>query len=354
MSLIDWYLSLIPGFDQLSEEEKRKYRLESTNSFLGTFISLLLVLLFYLFDLKVLSQAFLIPTITCFFNTFVSLKEKLREWVPTLGSFSFAIAFIISKINYPQVLIEIAFLPILAGLFSNPSRSLHKKVMQIGLIAGYVICALITRFRAELDFNVVNFDDSIMNILLIIEVLSLVGLIIILHNISIIQKNYEQVVKEKSNEILKLESQKHKQKILLKQRDMELLQIENEMKLKVNEKVFKGIKTILNSKRDVREPLKALFLDLQGQIEKGKQINFKHKHIEPIDSKFYDRLGNRFPDLTKSELELCAYLKLQLSNKEIAAMKNVSFNGVNVSKNRLRKKMKLDSNAALSRFLVSF
>ncbi|MEM9300360.1 MAG: LuxR C-terminal-related transcriptional regulator [Bacteroidota bacterium] len=354
MFFTTWYSSRIPNFHQLKEEEKRKYRIEIINSASGTFICLVIVILFYLFKYEVLSLIFLLPTATCFVNIFLSLKKEFRDWVPTIGSLSFIMAFSISKAYYPHILIEIAFLPILAGHVTNPSRSLHKKVIEIGLIIGYVICILITRYQAQHIFNSLNGDYSFMNILLLIEVLSLAGLMTVLNNFSIIQDKYERVVRQKNEEILRLERQKHEQRLLLKQRDMELLQVENEMKIKVNKKIFKGIKTILNSKGDVRNPLKTLFIDLQGQIEKESKINFKHKNIELIDSDFYDRLNDRFPDLTRSEIELCAYLKLQLTNKEIAAMKNVSFNGVNVSKNRLRKKMNIDSNTALGRFLISF
>ncbi|MEM6816766.1 MAG: hypothetical protein AAF600_20650 [Bacteroidota bacterium] len=349
-----WYLSRIPGFHQLKEEEKRKYRIELLNSISGTLICLVIVILFYLLDYEVLSLAFLIPTATCLTNIFLSLKKKLRDWVPTVGSFSLAIAFLISKVYYPHVLIEIAFLPVLVGLVTNPSKSLHKRVTEIGLIVGYIICILVTRFKAPYIFNAVHGDYSFANVLLIIEAISLITVMVILHNFSAIQRKYELAVRQKNEEILGLEAQKQKQELLLKQRDMELLQVENEMKLKVNEKIFKGIKTILTAKGDLRNPLKTLFIDLKGQIEREKQIHFKHKNIALVDSLFYDRLSHKFPELTRSDLELCAYLKLQLSNKEIAAMKNASFNGVNVAKNRLRKKMNIDSNAGLSRFLLKF
>ncbi|MEM6525840.1 MAG: hypothetical protein AAF693_18720, partial [Bacteroidota bacterium] len=140
-----WYLSRIPGSRQLKEEEKRKYRIEHLNSISGTLICIVIVILFYLLDYQVLSLAFLLPTAVCFANIFLSLKKNLRDWVPTVGSLSLAIAFLISKVYYPHVLIEIAFLPVLAGHVTNPSKSLHKKVIEIGLIAGYIVCILVTR-----------------------------------------------------------------------------------------------------------------------------------------------------------------------------------------------------------------
>lgn len=351
MFLVQWYLSQIPGFHDLEEGEKRKYRIEISNSIAGAIVGLSTVIVFYLLNYKDLSFIFLLPTITCLINSILSLKKKTINWVPTIGSSSFGIAFILSKLYHPNILVELAFFPILAGLFTNPIKSTHKKVVEIGLIIGFVICILTTWFQAEDIFKMTNGNYRYVDVFLIIGVLSLVALIIVMRNLSTVQNHYERTLIRKNNEILLLESQKHEQALFLKQRDMELLQAENEMKLKVNENIFEGIKTILAVKGDVRSDLKTLFIDLQLQIEKARQINFKHKHLEVINSKFYDKLNDQFPNLTKSEIELCAYLKLQLSAKEIASLKNVSVNGVNVSKNRLRKKMNIDSNKGLNRFL---
>lgn len=65
-------------------------------------------------------------------------------------------------------------------------------------------------------------------------------------------------------------------------------------------------------------------------------------NVNEINSQFLRRLQERFPDLTQNEKELCLLIKLKLSSKEIAAMKNITFESVNVLRSRLRKKMNLD------------
>lgn len=48
---------------------------------------------------------------------------------------------------------------------------------------------------------------------------------------------------------------------------------------------------------------------------------------------------------------MCAYLKMNLTTKEIASMLNLSFRSVEVNRYRLRKKVNLDKGINLNEFL---
>jgi hypothetical protein len=69
---------------------------------------------------------------------------------------------------------------------------------------------------------------------------------------------------------------------------------------------------------------------------------------------FFKRLKTVYPDLTQSDLKLCAYLKLNLSSKEIAPLLNISFRGVETRRYRLRQRMALDSDKNLVEFIMQF
>lgn len=69
---------------------------------------------------------------------------------------------------------------------------------------------------------------------------------------------------------------------------------------------------------------------------------------------FFKRLKNAFPDLTQSDLKLCAYLKLNLSSKEIAPLLNITFRGVETRRYRLRRRLMLDSDENLVQFIMNF
>jgi DNA-binding CsgD family transcriptional regulator len=69
---------------------------------------------------------------------------------------------------------------------------------------------------------------------------------------------------------------------------------------------------------------------------------------------FFKRLKESFPDLTQSDLKLCAYLKLNLSSKEIAPLLNISIRGVEIRRYRLRKRMSLTADKNLVEFIMQF
>ena len=61
-----------------------------------------------------------------------------------------------------------------------------------------------------------------------------------------------------------------------------------------------------------------------------------------------------FPDLTPGDLRLAAYLKMNLSSKEIAPLLNISVRGVENKRYRLRKKLELPEEANLTEFIMNF
>ena len=75
------------------------------------------------------------------------------------------------------------------------------------------------------------------------------------------------------------------------------------------------------------------------------------ENIDAINHAFYAKLNDNFPNLNQSEKELCSYLRLGLSNKEIAALRGVTAEAIRSSRFRLRKKLGMDSKADVMVFL---
>ena len=93
----------------------------------------------------------------------------------------------------------------------------------------------------------------------------------------------------------------------------------------------------LIKKNELIAEIRQKFTDLEKSLPKNevKDVVAKFNHeiklssddrlwqefsmrFREINSEFYDKLLNKFPDLTQSELKLCAYLRLNVSTKEIA------------------------------------
>ena len=75
-------------------------------------------------------------------------------------------------------------------------------------------------------------------------------------------------------------------------------------------------------------------------------------HFESVHQDFFRNLLNKFHDLTTEELKLCAYLRINLNSKEISQILNITPVAVNKRRNRLRKKLNLDQNTDLVKYMI--
>ncbi len=76
-------------------------------------------------------------------------------------------------------------------------------------------------------------------------------------------------------------------------------------------------------------------------------------HFDLVHTGYLQKLKELYPDLTPSELKLCAYLRLNLSTKEIAQIMNISVRGVETTRYRLRKKLNIANDTSLFDFLLT-
>jgi DNA-binding CsgD family transcriptional regulator len=77
-------------------------------------------------------------------------------------------------------------------------------------------------------------------------------------------------------------------------------------------------------------------------------------HFDKVHSDFLVTLKSQYPNLTPSELKLCAYLRLNLSSKEIAQIMNISVKSVELARYRLRKKLQIQPEVNILNFLLNF
>ncbi|WP_139957388.1 helix-turn-helix transcriptional regulator [Flavicella sediminum] len=68
---------------------------------------------------------------------------------------------------------------------------------------------------------------------------------------------------------------------------------------------------------------------------------------------FYERLQKKAPNLSASELKLCALIKLNFTGQEMAYLLGISLGSVHVARHRLRKKINLERKMNLTTFISS-
>ncbi|MCO6176007.1 LuxR family transcriptional regulator [Flavobacterium sp. NRK F10] len=99
--------------------------------------------------------------------------------------------------------------------------------------------------------------------------------------------------------------------------------------------------------------LKSVISTISKNINKDDSWNTFKESFDNLDKDFLKRIKLLHPNLTPSDLKLCAYLRLNLSSKEIAPMLNISIRSVEIKRYRLRKKLNLMHDNGLVDYILS-
>jgi len=78
---------------------------------------------------------------------------------------------------------------------------------------------------------------------------------------------------------------------------------------------------------------------------------FENSFNEAHES-FFKKLKIGHPDLVPNDLKLCAYLRMNMSSKEMSSLLNITLRGVEIRRYRLRKKLNVPHDKNLTEFLM--
>lgn len=172
---------------------------------------------------------------------------------------------------------------------------------------------------------------------------------------------------------------KRQQRMLLEksQKDIEMKQLENEQQrilfenetlntniesknrelaistmslIKKNE-FLNNIKTELNT-LEANQRIESVINIIDKNLNNTDDWKFFEEAFNNADKDFLKKMKSLHPALTSNDLRLCAYLRLNLSSKEIAPLLNISSRSVEVKRYRLRKKMDLPHETSLTNYIL--
>lgn len=120
--------------------------------------------------------------------------------------------------------------------------------------------------------------------------------------------------------------------------------------IKKNE-FLNSIKAELKAKNDSNK-LNTIIKIIDKNLNNTDDWKFFQEAFNNADKDFLKKIKSKHPELTPNDLRLCAYLRLNLSSKEIAPLLNISPKSVEVKRYRLRKKMDLDHDDGLTNYIL--
>ncbi|NRB60780.1 MAG: LuxR family transcriptional regulator [Winogradskyella sp.] len=172
------------------------------------------------------------------------------------------------------------------------------------------------------------------------------------------KKQKYKLLKKKEQEI-QLEQLENKRKLIQFKNENLQLDIENKnrelgtatMNLVKRNELLNNIKVRLTKIKAI-DGLKSVIRLIDDNLNDSSDWVLFEEAFNNVDKDFMKRMKSLHPSITPNDLRLCAYLRLNLSSKEIAPLLNISHKSVEVKRYRLRKKIGLDHDQSLANYIL--
>ncbi len=92
---------------------------------------------------------------------------------------------------------------------------------------------------------------------------------------------------------------------------------------------------------------------IDTNLNSGHDWQLFEKNFNKIHEDFFKKLLQDYSELSQGDIKLCAYLKMNLSSKEISQLLNITARSVELKRYRLRQKLKLSTDTNLSVWLMN-
>ncbi|MFO7852932.1 MAG: LuxR C-terminal-related transcriptional regulator [Bacteroidota bacterium] len=170
------------------------------------------------------------------------------------------------------------------------------------------------------------------------------------------EEKFKNEALEVEKELIRMRNERLRSEMVFKEKElanstMNILQ-KNESLLKIKNDMSKI--SSLEDNSEIRNQIKRLIRKIERDIDNEDHWKVFEVHLEQVHDAFFKQLEGKHPDLTNRERKLCAYIRMGMSSKEIAALTNISFRSVENNRFRLRKKLKLSKGHNLAQYLNSF
>lgn len=140
-------------------------------------------------------------------------------------------------------------------------------------------------------------------------------------------------------------------KVASKTEEIQELLKETMKHIKSKEKIATDLQKFSKEKDGVT--LQSILADLKVSKADDTKLILIKENIEKINFEFVKTLKERHPDLSKTEIEVSSFIKIGLSRKEIAEVRGTSDYAVKTMRNRIRKKIKIETSITLDDYLSS-
>lgn len=160
---------------------------------------------------------------------------------------------------------------------------------------------------------------------------------------------------EAEREIIRLRNEKLRAEMIHKDKELANSAMNLVQKNKELNKIKAELKKIQSELREelVKNRIGMIIRKIDKETSNDESWLVFETNFEQVHEDFLKRIKSLHPEITPKELKLTAYLRMNISSKEIATLMNITTRGVEISRYRLRRKFKLDRSQNLIDYILS-
>lgn len=159
---------------------------------------------------------------------------------------------------------------------------------------------------------------------------------------------------EKEKEIITLRNEQLEDAVFLKSKELATYSLIEARRNQVLRKLRRQISSIgfgKNGGMSKSDHDTLMSIINEGEFSEDNWAHF-YNNFDLIHKSFFKTLTDKHPSLTPNDLRICAYLRMNLSTKELADVMGITIKGAEAAKYRIRKKMNVNTAIPLNEYLV--
>jgi ligand-binding sensor domain-containing protein/DNA-binding CsgD family transcriptional regulator len=174
------------------------------------------------------------------------------------------------------------------------------------------------------------------------------------------KKIFDEETQAKKKEIKELKNQQLQYE--LRHKSQELASSTMNL-IRKNEILLEIVETLNKTSEDIRKNsdphtiisrLSRVERNIRQNIENDNNWKRFEENFDLVYENYLKRLGEEYPELNVTDKKICAYIKMDLSSKDMAPLLNMSVRSIETNRYRIRKKMDLSRDVNLSDYLQKF
>ncbi len=164
----------------------------------------------------------------------------------------------------------------------------------------------------------------------------------------------DEISKKSEQEITQLKNDKLKSEIKHKNKELASATMYIINKNEFINEIKHGLNSIIKRKNGVSTELSKIVKDINKNMNEPDDWKQFEVHFDEVHQGFTTKLKDDFPNLTPQEIKLSAYLRMNMTTKEMASLMHISPRGVEIGRYRLRKKLGLERSTNLVDFMMNY